>query len=251
MARNAVPGSRKINGKALSGDVNISSQDIFGEPTLILDRADLNDYETPGLYVQYANANARTGKNYPEQLAGSLVVLKNNAVTQRYFVYNSSRVYTRSQYLNSPWTPWAQEYNSENPQPPNIPVGIPLPYPHRYTPPGYLTCNGQTFNKSLYPKLAEAYPDGKIPDLRGEFIRGWDDGRGVDPGRVCGSWQTDEFKSHSHSITFRTVLRYENEGGTTLNNENLGSYQSFTTEKTGGHETRPRNVAFNYIVRAA
>ncbi len=78
-----------------------------------------------------------------------------------------------------------------------VSVGVPLPYPHRYTPPGYLTCNGQTFDKSLYPKLAEAYPAGRVPDLRGEFIRGWDDSRGVDPGRVRGTWQADSTKKYS------------------------------------------------------
>ncbi|SLM63443.1 Phage tail fiber protein [Dickeya aquatica] len=49
---------------------------------------------------------------------------------------------------------------------------------------GWLKCNGQAFDKTLYPKLARAYPAGVLPDLRGEFIRGWDDGRGVDAGRV-------------------------------------------------------------------
>ncbi|PQQ22255.1 hypothetical protein C6H66_24335 [Photorhabdus hindustanensis] len=144
-----------------------------------------------------------------------------------------------------------------------VPVGVPLPYPHRYTPPGYLTCNGQTFDKSLYPKLAEAYPDGRVPDLRGEFIRGWDDSRGVDPGRVCGTWQGDAIRnitgswgdataesggdaSGAFNYTYRRGGRAAGGGGGTL---------SFTFDASRvvptANENRPRNVAFNYIVRAA
>ncbi len=74
----------------------------------------------------------------------------------------------------------------------NIPVGSPIPWPLPNPPSGYFTCNGQAFNKSLYPKLTAAYPSGVLPDLRGEFIRGWDDGRGVDRGRGILSWQANE-----------------------------------------------------------
>ncbi|WP_440866629.1 phage tail protein [Symbiopectobacterium purcellii] len=56
-------------------------------------------------------------------------------------------------------------------------AGIPLPYPGAVAPAGWLKCNGQAFNKTAYPILAELYPSGHLPDLRGEFIRGWDDGR--------------------------------------------------------------------------
>ncbi len=64
----------------------------------------------------------------------------------------------------------------------SVPVGAPIPWPLPHPPAGYFTCNGSAFSRSQYPKLAEAYPDGRLPDLRGEFIRGWDDGRGVDSG---------------------------------------------------------------------
>ncbi|WP_231389512.1 phage tail protein [Dickeya chrysanthemi] len=59
-------------------------------------------------------------------------------------------------------------------------AGIPLPWPQAAVPTGWLKCNGQAFDKNLYPRLAQVYPSGVLPDLRGEFIRGWDDGRGVD-----------------------------------------------------------------------
>ncbi len=65
-----------------------------------------------------------------------------------------------------------------------LPVGVPVPWPSATPPTGWLKCNGAAFSSEMYPKLAKAYPTNKLPDLRGEFIRGWDDGRGVDAGRV-------------------------------------------------------------------
>ncbi|WP_434526309.1 pyocin knob domain-containing protein [Photorhabdus asymbiotica] len=116
LAKNAVPNSRKVNGKVLVGDINITSQDIFdGQAIAIPEKFNLNDYKTPGVYVQYANASAETGTNYPEPLAGSLIVLKAAGIIQRYFVYNSSRIYTRSLNDIGVWTSWAREYNTSNP----------------------------------------------------------------------------------------------------------------------------------------
>ncbi|EJD6660434.1 tail fiber protein, partial [Enterobacter cloacae] len=65
-----------------------------------------------------------------------------------------------------------------------LPVGVPVPWPSATPPAGWLKCNGSSFTAAQYPRLALAYPALKLPDLRGEFIRGWDDGRGVDAGRA-------------------------------------------------------------------
>ncbi|WP_410403700.1 tail fiber protein [Escherichia coli] len=65
-----------------------------------------------------------------------------------------------------------------------LPVGVPVPWPLETPPTGWLKCNGAAFSSEMYPKLAKAYPTNKLPDLRGEFIRGWDDGRGIDAGRT-------------------------------------------------------------------
>ncbi|SCC70146.1 tail fiber protein, partial [Kosakonia oryziphila] len=64
-----------------------------------------------------------------------------------------------------------------------VPVGVPLPWPLSTPPTGWLICNGQTFTAANYPALAVAYPALAVPDLRGLFIRGLDNGRGYDPSR--------------------------------------------------------------------
>ncbi|MDZ7153845.1 tail fiber protein, partial [Escherichia coli] len=64
-----------------------------------------------------------------------------------------------------------------------LPVGVPVPWPTATPPAGWLKCDGRAFTKEQYPVLARVYPTLRLPDLRGEFIRGWDDGRKVDTGR--------------------------------------------------------------------
>ncbi|EMX4172570.1 tail fiber protein [Escherichia coli] len=136
-----------------------------------------------------------------------------------------------------------------------LPVGVPVPWPSATPPTGWLKCNGAPFSAEEYPELAKAYPTNKLPDLRGEFIRGWDDGRGVDNGRGLLSTQDDEFKSHSHNFD-RTwgLSAFDPTGGYDLVSADAsGKVVNFDTRPTvevGGSETRPRNIAFNYIVRA-
>nr|WP_242688066.1 tail fiber protein [Photorhabdus stackebrandtii] len=146
------------------------------------------------------------------------------------------------------------------------PTGAVIPWPLPNPPSGYLTCNGQAFNKSLYPQLAVAYPSGTLPDLRGEFIRGWDDGRGVDSGRGILSLQNQQVQFHSHlaghggrgqgnfGITKAWAYpgSYHDDSKQALPFTNNGSdFDGFTNNGAVGAETRPRNIAFNYIVRAA
>lgn len=116
-------------------------------------------------------------------------------------------------------------------------------------PGGWLKCNGAAVSRTAYQRLFEAIGttfgagDGfntfNLPDLRGEFLRGWDDSRGIDTGREFGSWQADELKSHRHKTDgYSGVsggIKSEPYEGTTGG----GLY----TEYTGGAETRPRNRA--------
>lgn len=107
--------ARKVNDKPLSGDVTVTSQDIFSNQAISIGaNQNLNNYKTAGIYFQPANANATTNLNYPEAMAGTLIVLKNAGITQLYYVYNTSRIYSRSQYGTGNFTPWAKEFNSQN-----------------------------------------------------------------------------------------------------------------------------------------
>lgn len=152
-----------------------------------------------------------------------------------------------------------------------LPVGVPVPWPSATPPTGWLKCNGAAFSAEEYPELAKVYPTNKLPDLRGEFIRGWDDGRGIDAGRALLSIQTGMLEKHRHIVVandgYDTQDEWElatifkktytqgrgldatNTGGSLIPSPTLHSRGSIGN--TGGSETRPRNIAFNYIVRAA
>ncbi|WP_258057130.1 phage tail protein [Escherichia coli] len=81
-----------------------------------------------------------------------------------------------------------------------LPVGVPVPWPSATPPTGWLKCNGAAFSSEMYPNLAKAYPTNKLPDLRGEFIRGWDDGRGIDAARALLSIQNGMLEKHRHIV---------------------------------------------------
>ncbi|HCO0758053.1 TPA: phage tail protein [Escherichia coli] len=161
-----------------------------------------------------------------------------------------------------------------------LPVGVAVPWPSATLPAGWLKCNGAAFSSEMYPKLAKAYPANKLPDLRGEFIRGWDDGRGVDAGRALLNWQPHTILDHAHYMELWTggglaagsaregvnpgILATYGDGGIVKTDEpglkvpsSLRALGSRSVKRYGeisgnvGTETRPRNVAFNYIVRAA
>lgn len=112
----------------------------------------------------------------------------------------------------------------------------------------FLKLNDATFSATTYPKLALVWPGLKLTDTRGEFIRIWDDGRGVDSGRALLSAQAGAIQSHTHSLPIRVS------GATTSTSADdvlkTGNSSTRETDATGGTETRPRNIAFNLLVRA-
>ncbi|WP_420064080.1 phage tail protein [Pectobacterium colocasium] len=144
-------------------------------------------------------------------------------------------------------------------------VGMPQLFPGAVAPSGWLKCNGQQFDTAQYPVLASRYPSGFLPDLRGEFVRGWDDGRGVDAGRALLSAQGDAIRNIVGTIgqlndrvnTTETAgvfdaNRYTG-SSSGLGGGNGGRIVTFdaSTVVPTASENRPRNIAFNYIVRAA
>ena len=95
------------------------------------------------------------------------------------------------------------------------------------------------------------YPSGVLPDLRGEFVRGWDDGRGVNPGRVLLSSEVGSVESHSHQVSQSSANKLAGSATPYATPDTSGGLGGpVITSSYGGTETRPRNIAFNYIVRA-
>ena len=153
-----------------------------------------------------------------------------------------------------------------------LPVGIPQPWPKIQLPTGWLECNGSTFDKSKFPKLAVAYPTGILPDLRGEFIRGWDNGRGIDNTRnllstQCGSLAIADTDPKGIDLCGLRYIDSSNPNKTegigcdkvpvndypdnvyavwrdVSANSQLKNYSSLFGV------VRPRNIAFMYIVKA-
>lgn len=147
-----------------------------------------------------------------------------------------------------------------------IPVGVPLPWPTATPPAGWLKCNGAAFDKAKYPQLATVYPSGVLPDLRGEFIRGWDDSKGVDAGRTILSNQGDAIRNITGSVSGAGGVSFDAFNGAFYDSGARDAIETTTPVKVNrnddfyfdasrvvptANENRPRNVTFNYIVRAA
>ena len=137
-----------------------------------------------------------------------------------------------------------------------VPVGAVAYFAQDVPPFGWLKANGAAVSRTVYANLFAAIGehygrgDGRttfnLPDLRGEFIRSWDDGRAIDRNRVLGSWQADEFRSHSHGIGVNR--RSDTDRGSnpsTVSVDTVGQ-----TDPAGGIETRPRNIALLACIKA-
>ena len=135
---------------------------------------------------------------------------------------------------------------------PGVPASTIIWVPLLTAPSGYFKANGAAVSRTAYADLFTAIGttfgvgDGStifnLPDLRGEFVRGWDNGRGIDSGRVLGSSQTDEFKAHVHKYGHPHSSAY-GMTITTYPGVRPGNNTGYTTAATGGTETRPRNIA--------
>lgn len=131
-------------------------------------------------------------------------------------------------------------------------------------PAGYLKCNGGAVSRTVYADLwneiGSTFGSGdgsttfNLPDIRGEFPRGWDDSRGVDAGRAFGSAQSQSFQSHIHTLDTRIMIGQIASSGLGAGIAAGAAYNavgmlfesgvSGTGSANGGvNETRPRNVA--------
>lgn len=138
---------------------------------------------------------------------------------------------------------------------------------HNGVPPaGWLKCNGALLSRASYQRLFAAIGTAhniggetslqfRLPDTRGEFIRGFDDGKGVDPGRAFGSGQLDEFESHNHRVLIKrnAALTTPGTGGAMVDGTEdhtfVDSHVTPQPGQAGGSETRPRNKTATYWIK--
>jgi microcystin-dependent protein len=140
-----------------------------------------------------------------------------------------------------------------------VPVGSITMHGANAAPSGWLECDGAAVSRATYAGLFAAIGtvfgvgDGtttfNVPDLRGEFVRGWDDGRAVDPARAFGSAQSDEFKAHVHSVQPPASNDDSASGLTSTGTGGAEIITPYNTASTGGSETRPRNIALLFIIK--
>lgn len=133
------------------------------------------------------------------------------------------------------------------------PTGAVVYFPRSTAPAGWLKANGADISRVAYANLfavigttfgaGDGFNTFGLPEIRGEFIRGLDDSRGIDVGRTLGSAQADAFKAHTHTVSEGSVT--PSSGGHLTSGDDHTDFVAFTqtTSSTGGTETRPRNIA--------
>lgn len=232
------------------------------------------------MFLQYGSTPTATSEGFPGAGGGIQISYRDDKRAQLFINRNPLTLSYRFSDVagKDTVTPWVDVLSTSNTivdrngnlkttgatELSDYPVGAPIPWPHATAPSGFLVCNGQSFNKTTYPLLASAYPSGALPDLRAEFIRGLDAGRGIDGGREALSVQGDAMRK----ITGGNIRVWASAdsskptgafNGSTSNNGAPGSgstplYEiTFDSERVvpTAAEVRPRNKAFLYIVRAA
>ncbi|HDL8507752.1 TPA: phage tail protein [Yersinia enterocolitica] len=240
----------------------------WGGPCIIAS-AEINALTKTGMYCvnQYA-------PDKPEGFGDATIQhIQNDSLTAHQFIFSTNNTHTAAKIayrLRSygQWREWIDIVTSRSQA--LTPIGIPLPYPGTTPPQGYLKCNGAAFYPYRYPTLATLYPTHKLPDLRGEFIRGFDDGRGIDTNRTLLSAQTDALQNItggingvSESMGSAPESNFSGAFGKSpaIGNDNTPHHTDIThcgsfdfdasrVVRTAA-ETRPRNISFCYILRAS
>jgi phage-related tail fiber protein len=194
---------------------------------------------------RFASADANTPAS---GVAGTVEVIAASASAVNQTARDSANAQMWTRFWNGTvWSAWAEILFGQDL------TGMIAHFARNTAPSGFLKANGAAVSRTVYARLFAAIGttfgtgDGTttftLPDLRAEFIRGWDDGRGVDTGRAFGSAQGHQFEDHQHdtrgsiqaaSGSFATAL---NAGGTVTNTGTLAISGS------RGAETRPRNIA--------
>lgn len=251
---------------------------------LLVDGVDLNTITTAGSYRCFA-----VHPNIPDTGYGQLLVVRGagDTLAQIYFPYDNSNVWTRQgnpSQLGSVagfWRPWVRLLNTKDIPDLGSPVGTSIMYNGPTTPAGYLKENGAAYSRTVYAKLfakigttfgaGDGSTTFNVPDTRAEFIRGLDDGRGIDVGRVLGVAQGSQNKSHTHTGSTNTtgnhshslpsISSYHSYGSSifsiagfsstgTYNTSSAGNHShTLTINAEGGSEARPRNQAKLFCIK--
>lgn len=240
----AVPTGRTINGMDLTANRVITSSEIFRNQATDLGTNSLNNLGTsPGLFFNAASANGLVSKGYPPMadggtsgLAGGLISLAHNGngsgnSGQIYQEFDSGDLWVRS-WGGSSWSYW-QPLNQ-------YPAGAPIPWPSTSVPRGFAAMTGQSFDETVYPRLAALYTSGVLPDMRGQTIKG------APSGRAVLSLEGDGVKSHTHgassgSVDYGTKKTSSFDYGTKTSS--TYDYAAVGTSSSGAHTHRLSGTA--------
>ena len=140
-----------------------------------------------------------------------------------------------------------------------LPIGAMVAFPVNKIAPGFLEINGSVQSIATYPDLSaflgttfnkgdEGAGNFRLPESRGEFLRGWDHGRGIDAARAIGTYQAGQIESHLHSYNATSVIAGSGGVSTATPTDTAGSVKY--TNVAGGSETRPRNLAVMWCLKA-
>ncbi|MBQ0534843.1 phage tail protein [Providencia huaxiensis] len=264
-------GNAYVNGvRALvAGDYGLGSTAVS-----IPDGTDLLEFFKTAPTGFYRTGGNVTNKPHPSVGYADYLCIK-HATQLKVICYSNTNITYEIYYEGTKWIGWSTNYSATNTvvdrngcikalgavEYSDYLVGSPIPWPQSTAPTGYLICNGQSFNKTMWPLLAIAYPSGVLPDLRGEFIRGLDAGRNVDSGRVVLSAQGDAIRDITGEIqgmnlngagvfSKRTVVATSMSPNGSGKDQYKSNFKASNVVPTAS-ENRPRNIAFLYIVRAA
>ncbi|WP_407065789.1 prophage tail fiber N-terminal domain-containing protein [Escherichia coli] len=221
-----------------SGDININTLVSRGMVAALSG----NTQGTPGVQMYEAYKNG-----YPTTYGNVLHMKGANAAGEGELLIGWSGtsgahapafIRSRRDATDANWSLWDQLYTTAYPPAELYPAGAPIPWPSDTIPSGYALMQGQTFDKSAYPKLATAYPSGVIPDLRGWTIKGK-----PASGRAVLSQEQDGIKSHTHSASAsstdlgtKTTSSFDY-GTKSTNNTGAHTHSiSGTANSAGGHQ---------------
>ncbi|QDH49025.1 baseplate protein [Pantoea phage Phynn] len=225
---------------------------------------DVNKAITPASLASLKGSASQYGLLRTSSTIGNLA---NTALAANAAVLASDRNSVTSGAVYQSSATAANKYQTFNEVEANIPVGGMFMAAYNSDYGNTMICNGRGLNKNtynaLFGRIGYTYGGGgdifNIPDMRGVAARGYDNGRGLDPGRRFGTYQADEFRSHEHKLQ----MLYQSNGnipswaavyelkGAEKNDQQLMTLNSQYSKAlaAGGNETRMKNLAVNYVIR--